>query len=53
MTGQSSHIPIATGIPTRYTACKILWLKVGGTCEEAATAVSPFPLFDFANTGAT
>jgi hypothetical protein len=45
-------ISIATEIPTRYTPCKILWLKVGGTCEEAATAISLFPLFDFANAGA-
>lgn len=46
-------ISIATEILTRYAACKTLWLKVGGTCEEAATAISLFPLFDFANTGAS
>jgi hypothetical protein len=46
-------IRIATEIPTPSAAGKILLRKVGGTCKEAAIAISLFPLLDFANAGAT
>jgi len=46
-------IRIATEIPTPSAACKILLLKVEGTCKEAATAIGLYALLDFANTGVT